>query len=179
MMRGNGRSHTIENPTIYGVAMRLHSIYKMPIIAIALFFGALTLAPTLAVAGERPFKATIEALAVGFPEGVYEAAGIGSGLGKITEAGTYRSVQYVRPGVSYLEGTGTQTATNGDTISFTFHEIVDFNVEPFTAASLFTITGGTEKFAKASGGGTFAASGTSVSEAELALSIEFTGTIKD
>ena len=152
--------------------MRLNSM------AGALFFGAMTLVSSVAAAGEQPFKATIEAQAVGFPVGVYDSVGIASGMGRITESGNYRFVQYVQPGVAYLEGAGTQTAANGDTISFTFNEIVNFNLQPFKAAGIFTITGGTGRFATASGGGTFATSGVFRSAVELGLSIEYNGTIR-
>ncbi|MBS0338939.1 MAG: hypothetical protein JSS56_00330 [Proteobacteria bacterium] len=151
---------------------------SIPVSAYALLVGALIWASDVAAAGEQPFKAAIEAQAVGFPAGVYESSGIASGLGKITEAGNYHFVQYVQPGVAYLEGTGTQTAANGDTLSFTFNEIVNFNVTPFKAAGLFTITGGTGRFATATGGGTFATSGVFRSSVELGLSIEYSGMIK-
>jgi hypothetical protein len=158
--------------------MRLNAICNIPVLASALFFGAAALAPSVAAAGEHVYKATIEAQAVGFPAGAYNSTGIASGLGTITESGTYQFVQYVRPGVAYLEGAGTQVASNGDTISFTFSEIVNFNVQPFKAAGLFTITGGTGRFATATGGGTFATSGVFRSAIELGLSIEYSGTIR-
>lgn len=157
--------------------MRTNFICNLRVIACALFFGAMTLISNVAVAGERPYKATIEALAVGFPAGTYQSSGIASGLGKITESGNYSFVQYVEPGIAYLQGAGSQVAANGDTLSFTFKEIVNFNVQPFVAAGIFTVTGGTGRFANATGGGTFSTSGVFRSAVELGLSIEYNGTI--
>jgi hypothetical protein len=97
--------------------MRLDSLFGGSAIAAALFFGAATLASSAALAAEQPFKATIEAQAVGFPVGVYESSGIAAGLGKITESGHYRFVQYVQPGVAYLEGSGFAGATGGGTFA--------------------------------------------------------------
>jgi hypothetical protein len=167
----------IESTSFEAGIMRLNSICNLPAIAGAICLGAATVASNPAMAGEQPFKAAIEAQAIGFPAGVYEASGIASGLGKIVESGNYHFVQYVQPGVAYLEGAGTQTASNGDTISFTFSEIVNFNVLPFKAAGIYTITGGTGRFATATGGGTFATSGVFRSAVELALSIEYSGMI--
>lgn len=157
--------------------MRANLVAHLRVIAYAIFLGAMTLASNALIAGERPYKATIEALAYGFPAGTYQSSGIASGLGKITESGSYYFVQYVQPGIAYLEGNGTQVAANGDLLSFTFKEIVNFNVQPFVAAGLFTITGGTGRFANATGGGTFSTSGVFRSAVELGLSIEYNGTI--
>lgn len=149
------------------------------LIAAALSVGAMALSPNVAFAEKhpsRPYKATIEGLAVGFPCGVYAASGKAAHLGKITESGTYCAGEPVGPGLFPLSGEGTQVAANGDTLTYTFEEIVDFSTEPFTAFGIFTITGGTGRFAGATGGGTFTTVGMFLDEG-LGLSIEFEGTI--
>ena len=92
----------------------------------------------MAVAKELPYKAMIEAVAEGFPMGVYGASGNASHLGRITESGSY-TAEFVGPGLAHNVGEGTQIAANGDTL--TFVEIVDFTVEPFSANGTFSITG--------------------------------------
>lgn len=156
--------------------MRLKSVCNVVLISTALFVGAMALNPRHATAVERPYNATIEALAVGFPSGVYCATGTATHLGLITEFGTYEVVGPAGPGLFFLTGEGTQIAANGDTISFTFDEIVDFNTEPFTAVGTFTITGGTGRFDGATGGGSFNTIGLFLAEG-LGLSIEYEGTI--
>ena len=146
------------------------------VIATASSVSALGLTPNVALAKDRPYKATIEALAVGFPSGVYNSSGKASHLGRITESGTYSVVEFVGPGLAHLMGEGTQIAANGDTLSFTFDEIVDFNVSPFEAVGTFTITGGTGRFEDATGGGSFNTSGVFLDEG-LGLSIEYKGSI--
>lgn len=157
--------------------MGLKSVCNVVRIGTALFVGAMTLGPNQAKAGERPFKATIEALAVGDDQsGVYDSSGKAAHLGRITEYGTYQFIGSAGPGLFYLEGEGTQVAANGDTLSFTFDEIVDFTTVPFTAAGCFTVTGGTGRFEGATGGGTFDTIGLPLDEG-LGLSIEYKGTI--
>jgi hypothetical protein len=123
-----------------------------------------------------PFKATISAVAVGTPCGTYTADGNAAHLGAITEFGTYCIVGVLGPGVFQLAGEGTQVAANGDSVTFTFEEVVDLNANPLVGTATFTITGGTGRFANATGGGTFASTGTAVDQT-FNLSIEYTGTI--
>lgn len=123
-----------------------------------------------------PFSARISAVANGVPCGTYTATGTAAHLGAITETGTYCVVGEVSPGVLQLAGEGTQVAANGDTISFTFEEVVDLTTNPLTGAATFTITGGTGRFAGATGGGTFASTGTAEGTT-FDLEIEYTGTI--
>ena len=156
-----------------------------------LFGNVLLVAVTLSLAGmapspnvvitkkPRPYKAKAEYLAVGFPCGVFEGSGKATHLGKITESGSYcagEPVGPVGPGLFPLSGEATQVAANGDTLTYTFEEIVDFNTEPFTAIGIFNITGGTGRFAGATGGGTFFTEGVFLDEG-LGLSIEYEGEI--
>lgn len=128
-------------------------------------------------AEERPFKAEIEGLGVGVPCGVVsEAPGTASHFGNIVQSGIYCGLEFVGPGLLHLAGEGTQTAANGDGITFTFDEIVDFNTVPFTAEGTFIITGGTGRFAGATGGGTFHTIGTLLGET-FTLNIKYEGTI--
>lgn len=124
----------------------------------------------------RPFTANITAVATGFPCGTYTATGTATHLGAITESGSYCVVEVLGPGLVHLAGEGTQTAANGSTFSFTLDEVVNLNVNPLASAGTFTITGGTGQFAGATGGGTFAATGTAEGQT-FNLSIEYTGTI--
>jgi len=156
--------------------MRLKSLYHVFLIAVVVSVGAMALTPSQAMAEKRPYRAAIEALAVGFPSGVYDATGIATHLGKIIEFGTYEVVGPAGPGLFFLAGEGTQIAANGDALYFTFDEIVDFNVEPFTAEGTFTITGGTGRFEDATGGGTFNTVGQFLDEG-LGLMIHYDGTI--
>jgi hypothetical protein len=157
--------------------MRLKSFGNIVVIAIALFVGAMALTPNVAMAKERPYKATMEYLAMGFPDGIYAGSGNATHLGRTTESGSYTVVEFVGPGLAHLTGEGTQVAANGDTLSYTFDEIVDFNVEPFTAVGSFTITGGTGRFEGATGGGSFDTIGVFLRSGALGLSIEYEGKI--
>ncbi len=156
--------------------MRLMSHCKFFVIAVAVAVGAMASSPGHIMAGERPYRATIEAVAVGFPSGVYDASGKATHLGNITEFGTYQVVEPAGPGLFLLAGEGTQIASNGDTLSFTFVEIVDFNVAPFAAVGTFTITGGTGRFEDGTGGGSFETTGVFLDEG-LGLSIRYDGNI--
>ena len=123
-----------------------------------------------------PFKANITAVAVGSPCGTYTATGTAAHMGAITEFGSYCIVGVLGPGVFQLAGEGTQVAANGDTLTFTFEEVVDLSGSPLTGSATFNITGGTGRFAGATGGGTFASTGT-VAGDTFDLGIEYTGTI--
>ncbi len=146
------------------------------LIAAVLSLGAVTSTPRMATAEERPYMAGVDLLAVGFPCGVYAGSGTATHLGAITESGSYCVLEFVGPGLARLAGEGTQTAANGDKLMFEFNEIANFNTVPFTAVGTFTITGGTGRFAGATGGGTFNTTGT-VLEVGFALHINYTGTI--
>ena len=112
----------------------------------------------------------IEAVAEGFPTGVYGASGNALHLDRVIESGSYNP-GFVVPGLAHNVVEGTQIAANGDTLSFTFDEIVDVNVEPFTGNGTFSITGGTGRFKGATGGGTFATLGEFLADGRLGLSI--------
>ena len=157
--------------------MRLKSLDRVLVTAAALSVGTLAFSPSQAMAQQRPYRATIEALAVGFPSGVYFAPGNATHLGKITESGTYEVVGPAGPDQFFLTGEGTQVAANGDTFSFTFDEIVDFSVEPFTAQGSFTITGGTGRFEDAVGSGSFNTVGVFLDDVSLGLDIQYEGRI--
>ena len=123
-----------------------------------------------------PFKARVTAVAVGSPCGTYTAEGTAAHMGAITEFGSYCIVGVLGPGLFQLAGEGTQVAANGDTITFTFSEVVDLSADPLTGSATFNVTGGTGRFADATGGGTFASTGTAEGDT-FNLSIEYTGTI--
>lgn len=123
-----------------------------------------------------PFKARVTGLAVGNPCGTYTAEGNAAHLGAITESGSYCVVEVLGPGLLRLTGEGTQVAANGDTLSFTFDEVVNLTTEPFTGEATFVITGGTGRFEGATGGGTFSTTGT-VAGDTFSLDIEYEGTI--
>ncbi len=53
---------------------------------------------------------------------------------------------------------------------------MDLSGNPLTGAATFTITGGTGRFAGATGGGTFASTGTAAGDT-FDLGIEYTGAI--
>lgn len=123
-----------------------------------------------------PFKARIEAVAVGSPCGTYTGTGTAAHMGAIEEFGTYCIVGVLGPGLFQLAGEGTQVAANGDTVTFTFEEVVDLSGSPLTGTATFHITGGTGRFAGATGGGTFASTGTAAGDT-FDLGIDYTGTI--
>jgi len=139
----------------------------------------LMLAPAVARSAEdqsRPFTANIAVVGTGFPCGTYTATGTATHLGAITESGTYCVVEILGPGLVHLAGEGTQTGSNGDSLSFTFDEVANFNVNPLTAAGTFAVTGGTGRFTNATGGGTFATTGTASGDT-FTLNITYTGAI--
>lgn len=124
----------------------------------------------------RPFTANIAVVGTGFPCGTYTATGTATHLGVITESGTYCVVEILGPGLVHLAGEGTQTGADGDSLSFTFDEVANFSVNPLTAAGTFAVTGGTGRFANATGGGTFATTGTASGDT-FTLNITYTGSI--
>jgi hypothetical protein len=141
----------------------------------AVSFGSGTF--NVAATEERPFKAEINGLAIGNPCGVVtDAVGTSAHFGAITQDGEYCGLGFVGPGLLHLVGQGSQTAANGDTITFTFDEIVDLNTVPFTADGTFVITGGTGRFTSATGGGTFHTVGLFMGDM-FTLNIQYTGTI--
>lgn len=160
--------------------MPANSAWKVLLVTATIFIGATAATHDASAAKElysRPYKATIEGVADGFPCGIYSASGKATHLGKVVEFGSYCAGTPTELGLTPLVGEGTQVAENGDTLTYTFQELVDFSTDPFTAAGTFTITGGTGRFSGATGGGTFATTGTFLEGGRLGLSIEFDGTI--
>lgn len=136
-------------------------------IALLLSIGILAVGEPLSqAAGLRPFKATINAnwdniyfaLPVelgGLGQASFAGGGQVSHLGRSTQTGTlslgFPNEQGLFPGF----GTVTTRAANGDLLVFDYEGILS----PATGEGIgtFTFTGGTGRFANATGSGTFAA----------------------
>jgi hypothetical protein len=153
----------------------MKNIQKIGIlVAVVLAAGAAI--TSSAAAQERPYRASLNYIGLGFPCGAYSGSGTALHLGATSESGTYCAQEWVGEALLHLTGQGTQIAANGSNLTYVFDEIVDFTTEPFTAEGTFTITGGTGRFAAATGSGTFHTIGTSI-QGGFSLSINYDGRI--
>jgi len=121
-------------------------------------------APALADAGQRPFTARLTEVA---PEsGQLSGTGQATHLGKVSESGSL-SFDFDNFPVSLgISATGTLTAANGDEVFFAYDVTLTDTASPpqgttYAESGSYTVTGGTGRFAGATGGGTI--SGTCVS----------------
>ena len=116
----------------------------------------------------RPFKASIHGFAAPTPTGPCQLANAETAVAQVTHLGrsTMESFEIVElcanPDGAEITGRFTMTAANGDTVSGTYDTLghLDFAASEVTFAGQFTITGGTGRFAGASGGGAIEGSGT-------------------
>jgi hypothetical protein len=116
-------------------------------------------APSMA-GGSRPFKGRVTAQwdnifnALSAPPAHFEGGGPVTHMGNTTQAGTLMLVPKDAR-FFYGQGSVTITAANGDTVSFDYFGLLDSMTGE--GPGTFTFTGGTGRFAGATGGGTFSA----------------------
>src|SRR5579875_3463315 len=113
-----------------------------------------------AAAEERPFHGSVEATwddifeAFGPDGATFEGGGPVTHMGNTTQTGIlYLSSEANAQGLYPGHGSVTITAANGDEVTFDYEGLLD----PLTGegTGTFTFTGGTGRFAGATGGGTF------------------------
>jgi hypothetical protein len=159
------------------------SFRNVLLVAAAVSFGTLTLTLNADTVEEtRPYFATADYVAIGSPTGVLTGFGEATHLGRFTESASYIAdcdCEGDPEGEVHLLGEATQVAANGDTLTYTFDETVDFSTYPFTAFGYFTITGGTGKYEGATGGGVIFTEGIFLNEAgdSFGLSTHYVGEI--
>jgi hypothetical protein len=139
-------------------------------LAIACVFAAVTVSG-VAAKGEDNFSGTVTesfsaaACPPGTAANLLCAASVGSGklshVGKVTSSflGIVDPAALAATGCTTEAATGTLTASNGDQINVTDGNTVVCLTSPTTGSvtGTFTVSGGTGRFADASGGGTFTA----------------------
>jgi hypothetical protein len=159
--------------------MNVKSRSNVLFITTVLLVQAMVFSQNEALAKERAYYSAAKYVAEGFPMGVYSGPGKATYLGRTSESGSYTVVEFVAPGVALRVGEGIQVASNGDTLTYTFEEIIDFSgSQPvITAIGSFTITGGTGKFQGAIGSGMTTTTGDFLPDGSLGLSISYFGTI--
>lgn len=121
---------------------------------VAVFVVSPTIVSASAVAAETPFKGTVDAVETGvttFPirSITREGTGTATYLGKYTEQVTAQINLVTR----HLTGTATFTAANGDTLTATVEGQATPTTTPgvLSIVEVYTITGGTGRFAGATG----------------------------
>ena len=121
---------------------------------VAAFVVSLTIVSASAVAAETPFKGTVDAVETGvtiFPirSITREGGGTATYLGKYTEQVTAQINVVTR----HLTGAATFTAANGDTLTATVEGQATLTTTPgvLSIVEVYTITGGTGRFAGATG----------------------------
>jgi hypothetical protein len=121
---------------------------------VAAFVVSLTIVSASAVAAETPFKGTVDAVETGvtiFPirSVTREGGGTATYLGKYTEQVTAQINVVTR----HLTGAATFTAANGDTLTATVEGQATLTTTPgvLSIVEVYTITGGTGRFAGATG----------------------------
>jgi hypothetical protein len=134
----------------------------------------------LAKKGARPFRATLEGNAnPDFSQGPCNVSNTESGTGHALHLGkvTWSSTEVVNfcvdpedPTLAAVSGQMVIIAANGDHLTLSYSTTVraDFSAGTLTASGTFTITGGTGRFADATGGGTLTATGSLVPPFEIA-----------
>ena len=133
----------------------------------ALIAGVISLSaatPALANSSQRPFRATLtETLSV---EGPLSGSGNATHMGKVSDSGSLSVDKSNFPVSLVFSATGTLTAANGDEVFFSYVVTQTDTASPpqgmnYDESGNYTITGGTGRFAGATGSGTI--SGTCVS----------------
>jgi hypothetical protein len=150
-----------------------HPLFVGLVIAVAVSLASVA----VAVAAETPFKGTVSAVETGvtiFPirSITREGEGTATYLGKYTEQVTAQINVVTR----HLTGAATFTAANGDTLTATVEGQSTLTTTPgvLSIVEFYTITGGTGRFAGATG--TFTLEST-VTQATGVSSGTFSGTI--
>jgi hypothetical protein len=149
-----------------------------------LVLGVVAMTPAAAVGAakgtDRPLKGTITtttAVNLITGAGTQVSSGHLSHLGKVTGSANFQFALVGPNGFSFT-GTGTTVAANGDTL-FTTTSATNGNLgPPITSTSTNTITGGTGRFADASGTYTGTAVSTSVSIIGSVETVTSTATLK-
>ena len=116
--------------------------------------------PSPAAAGEwRPFEGDVKAiwdnifLGLVAPPAKFTGGGPVTHMGKTKQVGTLFLQAAVAPGIYPGNGAVTITAEDGDKLTFVYGGLLDANTG--VGSGTFIFTGGTGKFAHATGGGTF------------------------
>jgi hypothetical protein len=151
----------------------------------ALCLAALTLTAGVAAKNSRPFKGRGEAVwdnifkalppaMGGQPPATFDGTGQATHLGRIAQHGTL-FLDAPTNGIFPGRGSVTLTAANGDTVTFDFQG--ELNANTGEGQGRFTVTGGTGRFANATGAGTFHALINLTRPANQPMAVELNGRI--
>lgn len=133
--------------------MRRARLFGLPLLLLAVAWVA------TAVAADRPFKARVSAtwdnifLALVAPPASFQGGGPVTHMGNTAQAGSLVLQAPSAPGIFPGYGTVTITAANGDRLTFDY--VGTLNAITGKGIGTFIFTGGTGRFANASGSGTF------------------------